>query len=620
MPFPIDYYSLPFCRTEQLSTRDEGIEQLLVGEPISISPYAIRMKHDVYCEKICTSNLGRPAQVISEARKVLPSNRVTRSIRKKYHHNWIVDHLPADYSNYTDHYSGFPVGFVDASDGLSYVYNHVNIELQYHTIESDGDQKYRIVGFTIQPFSIKHELVRDENEDWNCDVMAEIKAPITSCDPNTEDTHTEFTMLSQTANQPSSGCVLFTYDVIWSNNKDLQWSSRWNVYSNINNAPRRRVHWLFISSSLGLVLILTVIIAAVLVRILHHDFACYSSVPTEEETTDNLIGWKVVHADVFRPPSYPTLISVCCGSGVQILCTSIFAVIFTHVGVLTRRYYLAFVLLLYPLMGFCAGYTTARLFKAFRGRGWKKTTTLTAVAFPGVVFTVFLVFNILAMVNDSFYIPFVVVLQLLVVWFGITIPIVFWGAFVGFKRERAKFPCSVNSIPREIPYQPRYMNQIPTIIFGGFFPFLACYFELSDVMPSLWTDQYYYAFEFFLLTFLILVLTSAGVAVMFTYYQLRLEDYRWWWQSFIVVGSTGLYVFGYSLLFYFQELRGNSIITSVYYFCFMALASLTITLMVGSVGLLSSLWFTWTIYAFVEREILCHHDTHDSSTVKTTLT
>jgi len=615
VPFPIDYYSLPFCNTEQISIPNEGIGQLLVGEHISTSPYNITMKRDVYCKRVCTADLDRHYQKLGT--QTVPSNKLVRSIQKHYHHNWIVDHLPAhlpaDYklhdhiSNSTNYHTGFPIGFVNPTDGLSYIYNHVNIHLQYHAIDSNNDdhQTYRIVGFTVRPFSIAHNA--------GCDLMAEIKDPIASCNPRTKDAHTEFNTLSQTSHQLSNGCVLFTYDVIWSSNQDLRWSSRWNVYSNNNDAPRRRVHWLFMLSSLGLVLILTVIIAAVLVRILHQNFACYSSVPTEEETTENLIGWKVLHADVFRPPSYPTLISVCCGSGVQILCTSIFTVIFAHFGVLTRRYYLAFVLLLYALMGFCAGYTAARLFKAFKGTGWKKTTTLTAVGFPGIAFTMFFAFNILAMANDSIYIPFFVVLQLMVLWFGVTIPIVFWGAFVGFRQDRAKFPSSVNSIPREIPHRPWYMSQIPAIVCGGFFPFLACYFELFCVMPSLWLDQYYDAFGFFLLTFLILVLTSAGVAVVFTYYQLCLEDYRWWCHSFIVVGSTGIYVFGYSLLFYFQELRGNSILVFVYYFCFMALVSFTITLMVGSVGLLSSLWFTWTIFAFVERE-MCHDDVRNSST------
>ena len=31
-------------------------------------------------------------------------------------------------------------------------------------------------------------------------------------------------------------------------------------------------------------------------------------------------GWKLVHGDVFRPPSHPTLLVACLGSGIQTFC------------------------------------------------------------------------------------------------------------------------------------------------------------------------------------------------------------------------------------------------------------------------------------------------------------
>ena len=31
-------------------------------------------------------------------------------------------------------------------------------------------------------------------------------------------------------------------------------------------------------------------------------------------------GWKLVHGDVFRPPSYPMLLSVFIGNGAQLIC------------------------------------------------------------------------------------------------------------------------------------------------------------------------------------------------------------------------------------------------------------------------------------------------------------
>jgi len=219
------------------------------------------------------------------------------------------------------------------------------------------------------------------------------------------------------------------------------------------------------------------------------------------------------------------------------------------------------------------------------------------------------------MVNGSFAVPVFVVFQLLVLWFGITTPIIFWGAYVGFKRPRIEFPFSVNSTPREIPCQPWYMGLIPTMIVGCFIPLMIWYHELFRIMSSLWLHQYYGTFGIFFFAFLMLVFTCAEIAVVFTYCHLLQEDHRWWWQSFISVGSTGIYVLGVSLLFYVTEFRGNSSISAcVLYFGFMTLASFAIFLMMGSVGLLSSLWFNWTIYSFLEREMGNHH-TDDLSTV-----
>ena len=52
-------------------------------------------------------------------------------IQEEYHHNWIIDNLPAasilDSEQYitTTYAGGFPVGFFDG--GKTYLFNHVNI-------------------------------------------------------------------------------------------------------------------------------------------------------------------------------------------------------------------------------------------------------------------------------------------------------------------------------------------------------------------------------------------------------------------------------------------------------------------------------------------------------------
>ena len=63
-------------------------------------------------------------------------------------------------------------------------------------------------------------------------------------------------------------------------------------------------------------------VGMILLRSLHRDIAMYNRVPTEEERAEEReeSGWKLVHADVFRPPTrLPMIFCVCVGMGVQVL-------------------------------------------------------------------------------------------------------------------------------------------------------------------------------------------------------------------------------------------------------------------------------------------------------------
>jgi len=569
---------------------------------------------------VCSTNLGRgetPPQGGSKKKRV-SQNKVVRTIRRHYHNNWIVDNLPAaskveNYSSEGDqkpedvtYWQGFPIGFVDPSTTLSYINNHVNIELQYHTVETETD-KFRIVGFTVEPFSINHKYEKkmdlDEDEDTQTSIVAEITNPIQSCKGKT--IHTDLNMASTVNAQPATGQVLFTYDVIWSENKNLHWASRWDVYLRMNDAYPVRIHWLSIANSMVIVLVLSAMIAAILVRNLRRDVARYSSLPTDEERADDMeeFGWKLVHADVFRPPSYPMLISVFCGTGMQILFMCIFTIIFACMGFLSpsnRGYLLITLLVLYVLMGIVAGYTTAHMYKTFKGKSWQKATTLTAFGFPGIAFTVFVILNLFTIAEKTGdAIPFHTMFTVMLLWFGISTPLVFFGAFIGYKKDAMEFPVNTSSIPRQIPEQPWFMGTYITLLVGGIMPFGSCFLELYFIMSSVWRHQYYYVFGVLFVVFAILLLTCAEIAILYNYFKLCGEDYQWWWMSYNTAGSTAVYVFGYSII-YFRSLEANSFASYVLYFGYMGLVCFMMFLMTGTVGLFSALHFNRTIFGSIK--------------------
>ena len=609
---PVDYYRLPFCQPEGGPKMDnENLGEFLAGDRIESSPYLLKMKTEMYCEQVCITNLGR-----GEQRAVSP-NKVVRAIRKNYHNNWIVDNLSSaskseDAETITTRYwQGFPVGYVNEDDKKAYINNHVNIEIMYHAVETEVD-KFRIVRFTVEPFSIQHsfEPLEDNDDDTKegekKGKVAKLMKPILSCAGGNNNVHTSFDMVTEAGPQLASGKVLFTYDVTWKENKELKWASRWDIYLSMDNAIPAKVHWLSIANSLVIVVVLSAMIAAILVRNLRRDFARYNRLATDEEKAEDLeeFGWKLVHADVFRPPSFsPLLLSCACGTGAQILAMSFLTIIFSAMGFLSpanRGALLMAELLLYVTMGGIAGYVTARLYKTFKGKSWQQATACTAFGFPGISFVFFFLLDLLALTQGSSdAVPFTTMVVLLVLWFGISTPLVFFGAYFGYKQDAIEFPVNTSSIPRQIPDQPWFMGIPFTLAIGGILPFGACFVELYFILASVWMDQYYYVFGFLLLVFFILLLTCAEITILFCYFQLCGENYHWWWRSFCTAGSTALYVFFYSFV-YFKQLEANSFATYVLYFGYMGLVSLGLFMMTGFVGVASSLWFNKTIFGSIK--------------------
>jgi transmembrane 9 superfamily protein 2/4 len=237
---PLDYYVLPFCAPKDGAKMDnENLGEFLVGDRIMSSPYYLEMKKDMYCEQLCVGNLGR-----AEMPNMAP-NKMVKAIRKNYHNNWIVDNLPSaskvedENDTTTRHWQGFPVGFVADDTKLAYIHNHVNIEIDYHPVENEAN-KYRVVGFTVEPFSIRHDFdpIKEGEDDIKDDhvlpAVAKIRNPIPSCAAKSTE-HTSYDMVTASGRvaQEASGSVLFTYDVKWNENLNVKWASRC-VYCNVN--------------------------------------------------------------------------------------------------------------------------------------------------------------------------------------------------------------------------------------------------------------------------------------------------------------------------------------------------------------------------------------------------
>lgn len=75
------------------------------------------------------------------------------------------------------------------------------------------------------------------------------------------------------------------------------------------------------------------------------------------------------------------------------------------------------------------------------------------------------------------------------------------------------------------------------------------------IFTSFWGYKVYYVYGFMLLVALILMVVTACVTIVSTYFLLNAEDYRWRWSSFTAGGSISVYVYMYSIYYYFFKTK-----------------------------------------------------------------
>ncbi|CAM9294824.1 unnamed protein product, partial [Discosporangium mesarthrocarpum] len=196
-------------------------------------------------------------------------------------------------------------------------------------------------------------------------------------------------------------------------------------------------------------------------------------------------------------------------------------------------------------------------------------------------------------------VPFAEQLELLALWFCISVPLVFLGAYFGYRKETVPYPVVTSNIPRQIPDQPWFLWSSFTVSVGGILPYGAVFIEMFFILNSLWMGSYYYVFWFLFMVFFILLVTCADISMVFCYFQLCAEDYHWWWRSFLTSGSTALWVFAYSTV-YFARLESTMAVTYMLYFGYMALLSLGLFALTGCIGFYSCLWFTRKMYSSIK--------------------
>uniref|UniRef100_A0A672SBK3 Transmembrane 9 superfamily member n=1 Tax=Sinocyclocheilus grahami TaxID=75366 RepID=A0A672SBK3_SINGR len=567
---PYEYTAFDFCADQSEKRPSENLGQVLFGERIEPSPYKNK-DTIIICQSVCLKSYN--TEKTEDKAKL---EFLKKGMLLNYQHHWIVDNMPVTWcydveDNQKFCNPGFPIGCYVTDTGRAkdacvvnadfndkdtfYIFNHVDITIFYHIVENEAAGA-RLVAAKLEPKSYKHTNL--EKPDCTGPPMSlgnkfngDIKIP-------------------------------YTYSVKFVEDKLIRWASRWDYI--LESMPHTNIQWFSIMNSLVIVLFLSGMVAMIMLRTLHKDIARYNQMDSVEDAQEEF-GWKLVHGDVFRPPRKGMLLSVFLGSGTQIFIMTFVTLFFACLGFLSpanRGALMTCAVVLWVLLGTPAGYVAARYYKSFGGEKWKTNVLLTAFLCPGVVFADFFVMNLILWgEGSSAAMPFGTLVAILALWFCISVPLTFIGAYFGFKKSGIEHPVRTNQIPRQIPEQSFYTKPLPGIVMGGILPFGCIFIQLFFILNSIWSHQMYYMFGFLFLVFIILLITCSEATILLCYFHLCAEDYHWQWRSFLTSGFTAVYFLVYAIHYFFSKLQISGLASTILYFGYTMIMALIFFLFTG---------------------------------------
>jgi transmembrane 9 superfamily member 2/4 len=379
------------------------------------SDYELVMKQDVGCRALCTREVDRKA--VKWGRQLIKDGYVAE---------WIVDNLPAATSFVTvdrsrKYYSsGFKLGYQDFSpaEGLGriYIHNHFTIVIRWRKAPGKAGEEGKsvILGFEVYPKSIGYEN-RDED---GCpyDVHADnshLELFITPNNKEVEEKYSDSSYIPQRGEDADDGATMkipYTYSVYFREETSIEWSNRWDLFFT-DQVDSSMTHWLAIVNSLTISGVLGVTVIVIWGRTVQSNVKRDDGVleegklkkrrskspnkdktssegvltqdgegdPLSDDELEDVAGWKLLHADVFRLPARSGLLAPLVGSGTQLLFVAIGLLILSSLGVLNPSFRGGFVTVgfgLFVFAGLFSGYFSARLYKTLGGQNWRKNTII----------------------------------------------------------------------------------------------------------------------------------------------------------------------------------------------------------------------------------------------------
>eukprot|EP01116_Phalansterium_solitarium_P004253 TRINITY_DN151_c0_g2_i1.p1 TRINITY_DN151_c0_g2~~TRINITY_DN151_c0_g2_i1.p1 ORF type:complete len:595 (+),score=210.79 TRINITY_DN151_c0_g2_i1:115-1899(+) len=531
-----EYYSLPFCAPDKIVRPPQNMGRRVTGDRAANSLYKLPFRTPVQSTPLCKRALSKE-----------DVGKFKKAIDEYYFFEMTYDELPI---------RGF-VGTIDVESRNSQEIKHYYLfkHLHYHVL-FNGDQVI-YVNVTADP----HKL-----QELNDEGVPEVE---------------------------------FTYSLSWEETAH-PFSKRMELFTDAALGRGLEIHWLSIMNSFVLVLLLTGFLAIIIMRILKSDYSRYARAEDEEDDQEDY-GWKLIHGEVFRFPSHKSLFTAFIGLGCQGLAILVGVMALALTGFFAPNnegsMYTACIML-YAITSGVGGFVSATYYRQFEGDKWAWNLVLVATLFTGPFCLVFAFVNTVALVEHvTASVPIGTIVVVLCILLFVGFPLTLIGGIAG-KRTAGDFkaPCRTKNFPRQIPPVPFYRALPFQMLMSGFLPFSAIYIELFYIYSAVWGHSSYQLFGILTIVFVILLIVTACITVALTYFQLSMEDYRWWWNSWLTGGATGLFIYAYSIFYYVWRSNMTGFLQATFYFAYMAVVCYFFFVMLATVGFLSSLTFVKRIY------------------------
>ena len=428
------YYDLPFVcpptgkkHAGLASGRSISLNlgEVLRGDRIMTSDYDLVVGQDKDCQFLCSQKVDRKG--IRRAKQLIENGYVAE---------WIVDNLPGATSFVTfdktkKYYAaGFKLGSKELNPytgKMGYlINNHLTLVIRWRqALGRAGENGGKvIVGFEVYTKSIGSgdrlengcpRDVRDVKDSMELHIapnntMFTQKYASSSYIPEEEDLDDGATLT-----------IPFSYTVYFREDNRVEWSNRWDMYFK-NQEEGSRIHWLAIINSLVISGFLTTIVVMIWNRTANGDMKQIrdaleegkirvkrrklpaglrsprsprsgekthsglldgiendDGLSSDDESIEEITGWKLLHADVFRTPAYAGLLAPLIGSGSQLVFMAVGLLVLSCIGVLNPSFRGGFVSVgmgLFVFAGIFSGYFSGRVYKTFGGVNWRKNTLM----------------------------------------------------------------------------------------------------------------------------------------------------------------------------------------------------------------------------------------------------